>query len=218
MILSIPFIKTSIPLNRTYFAIAIVWLFQISAIIGISLGMQEWFISKTPLNLTLQLVLVLWTFSLNTVRNFCLFGILFSIGMLVEWVGVQYGFLFGYYSYGMNLGLKFDGVPLLIGCNWVLLVFITATIAERFFKNSLLAPLFAAFLMVLLDVPMELVAPQFDFWQFSPVAPWNNYLSWFVIAFVMHLLWRQFKVKGDLLFSYHLFISQFLFFTYFAVA
>ncbi len=137
--------------------------------------------------------------------------------MLVEWLGVQYGLLFGDYSYGNNLGLKWDGVPILIGCNWVILVFITATIANAFIKKSLYAALVASLLMVLLDLPMEIVAPKFDFWSFPLNAPWNNYFSWFMIAFVMHIIYQRFQIKGDLNFSSHLYISQLLFFVYFTI-
>ena len=41
-------------MNKTNLAIGIVWLFHISAIIGMLIGYESWFLPKTPLNLIIS--------------------------------------------------------------------------------------------------------------------------------------------------------------------
>src|SRR6478609_3641217 len=47
------------------------------------------------------------------------------------------GLLFGEYAYGAGLGLKLWNVPLLIGLNWVMLVYCAGAVARNWFKNYL---------------------------------------------------------------------------------
>ena len=114
--------KQSIP--KTTVAIFLIWLFHISAIIGISMGNHDWFVGKTPINLLLCLALFIWVFPIDSFRKWIAFVLFFSGGMLAEWLGVNFGLLFGDYAYGQNLGPKLDGVPFLIGVNWALLTFV----------------------------------------------------------------------------------------------
>jgi putative membrane protein len=192
----------------------VVWLFQISALIGISIGFQDWFITKTPLNLTIHVVLLFWISPENLPKKLTLFTVLFTGGMLIEMIGVATGIPFGIYSYGENMGWKVLGVPLLIGCNWAVLVFITASIVNRFFKNNWLKAFLGASLMIVLDLPMEVVAPKFDFWTFPEGAPFINYVSWFATAFLMHLFVQKKQLIGDYHFSLQLFLAQLVFFVY----
>ena len=78
-----------------YSSIGIIWLFQVSAIIGITLGYQDWFITKTPMNLIIVISLLVWNYPINTVTKALVVLSFFSAGMLAEWVGVHYVFLFG---------------------------------------------------------------------------------------------------------------------------
>ena len=115
MIVSLPFLHHKLILRKEELAIGIIWLFQLSAVLGISLGYKDWFIEKTPLNLSLQLFLVFWLFSIKSFRSVLIVCCLFFIGMTAEWLGVNQQLLFGHYDYGENLGIKLFGVPLLIG-------------------------------------------------------------------------------------------------------
>ena len=66
----------------------------------------------------------------------------FITGMLAEILGVRYGFIFGEYSYGNALGTKVMGVPLMIGVNWCILIFITGFIAQFFPKKTVVQSAF----------------------------------------------------------------------------
>ena len=182
---------------RMPIAIGLVWLFHVSAIIGSVLGHSDWFISLTPLNLSLSAALVLLTSS-RTVWPALL--IPFVIGMAAEWAGVNKGWIFGIYSYGENLGWKWQGVPWMIGVNWALLVFATHAIASRFSKSEWGISIFASLLMVALDVLMEQCAPTMDYWQFVGGVPLQNYIGWFCTAMAAHLLYARYaKERGQVI-------------------
>jgi putative membrane protein len=204
--------------SRQKWAIALVWLFHLSAIFGISLGFFDFFIPKTPINLGLSFLLLLWISPAYSWKKTGLIALFFLTGMLVEYLGVNYGLLFGEYAYGSNLGPKFKGVPWLIGVNWAMLVLITGTIANQLMVNRFFKVILGALLMILMDLPLEIIAPVFDFWEFSGgVAPLQNYIAWFIIAAGLHLFFQWGQLKEDTHFSFHLFTAQIVFFTYFAV-
>ena len=207
------YLTEQIIITKEHYAIGILWLFQLSAIIGISIGFQDWFIEKTPINLGIQVVLLFWVFQLSKLKEIVLFVLLFGLGMTAEIIGVATGFPFGTYSYGSNLGVKVSGVPFLIGCNWAVLVFCGAAIANKLFSNLWVKASFGGMLMVVLDLPMEILAPTFDFWEFAGEPPIENYLSWFLIGALMHLLFHLLKLKGSFNYSLHLYLAQFLFFS-----
>ena len=152
---------------KTSFAIGLIWLFNITAIIGIGLGFQEWFIEKTYVNMLLYTVFLIALFPVNTSRNIFLFTIACLIGMSSEWIGVHTSWLFGSYYYGENLGIKLGGVPLLIGVNWAVLSLISADLVKKLNTSKYYKALLAASLMVGLDLLMEYAAPSLDFWYFD---------------------------------------------------
>lgn len=194
-------------------AIFIIWLVHVSAVIGIFLGYREWFITKTPMNLLL-LFIVLWLFHpINSKRTAGIFGVAFAIGFLAELIGVNTGLLFGSYEYGDNLGLKIGGVPLLIGVNWALLVFVTAEIFRRTNLSIWLKSALAAGLMVLLDAFIEPLAPSLDFWSWTyGHPPAFNYITWFIVAYGLVWLYFRVKITGNLKMSWNIYLSQLFFF------
>ena len=201
--------------HKSTIAAGIIWLFHISGIIGITIGYKDWFLTKTPLNLGICLLLFVLLFPINTRKKTVLFLLFFAMGMFAEWLGVNYGLLFGEYVYGANFGPKLDGVPWLIGCFWALLACITSAMV-----SSLRMPLWgkaamAAFLMVVLDFFMEQNAPNFDFWQFEGHVPIRNYVTWFILGLLMQWMILRFKFEGDRTISFHLYFAQLTFFGYF---
>jgi bisanhydrobacterioruberin hydratase len=198
-------------------SIFLVWLFHVSAIVGIWLGHADWFLPLTPLNLLLCFGLLLWNIPNLNKQDMFLLLVPFSFGMLAEWLGVNFGLIFGEYAYGNNLGPKIWGVPWMIGINWAILVFLTASIAQKISKNLLIASTIGAILMVLLDLIIEQVAPQFDFWEFNDnIVPLQNYVGWYVVAFLAHLIYQKFFSKHQYTFSLWTFFAFIVFFGVFA--
>lgn len=175
--------------------------------------MTEWFMEKTPLNLLACFLLLVIVWPLKKFKHAFVVYIFFAVGILVEWLGVHHGFLFGNYHYGDNLGMKLDGIPLLMGINWAMLVLITGSIASRLINNSFLKVLLGAFLMVLLDIFIEPNSARLDFWYWEGgQIPLSNYVGWFVVAALLHGLFQATIRELNFLFSVNLYLAQLIFF------
>ena len=207
--------KVPLTFNSRFASITTIWLFHLSSLVGIYLGYFDWFITKTPINLTLLGVLLCVQFPIDTKKKIYLTIFIFIVGMVVEWIGVHYGYIFGTYTYGPNLGPKLDGVPLLIGLNWVILTLSTAAISSRFIKNNLGKIILGALLMVGLDVFIEQVTTLLDYWTWEAgSAPLRNYFSWFLFSLFLHWCYNKLRIKGDFIFSLHLYAAQLTFFVF----
>jgi putative membrane protein len=196
-------------------SVSIIWLFHISGMIGISFGDKEFFLSFTWVNLLVAFLLLLINQKrLERIELKSIF-LIFIIGMVSEILGVNYGFIFGEYVYLDNLGVKTLGVPVLIGVNWIILTFITGSFSCSISKNKYLSVLIGAILMVLLDLLMEPVAPLLGFWIFDlPTVPLQNYVGWFIIGILTHIIF-QFKIsKKEYTYSTHLLIVNAIFFAF----
>ena len=200
-------------LNREITSIAIIWLFHISGILGIIYGNSEWFISATPLILSINFALLL--INCNSHKWFFHMVILgFLTGMITEILGVQRGWIFGDYKYGNALGYKILGVPMLIGVNWALLTIITAAIAQQFYENLFMRVVIGVCLMIFLDLLIEPIAPVLDFWAFEGGnAPLQNYIGWTAVAIFLQSIFHYFRIEVKGWFPNQLYILQIIFFT-----
>lgn len=196
-----------------YLPIGLIWLFHISGLLGIFFGDSQWFLAKTPLNLLICFLLLLVVWPLKSLRHGLIVYAFFMAGIFAEWVGVHYGFPFGDYYYGENLGLKIAEVPYMIGINWAMLVVITGSIASHISKNTLTRILLGASLMVFLDFFIEPSSARLDFWYWkNDHIPLSNYLGWFAIASLLHWLFQSTIKKVNITFSLNLYIAQLIFF------
>lgn len=205
-------------IDKINLAIGIVWLFHVSGIIGMILGYSDWFLPKTPLNLLICILLLIFVGDLLSFQKAFLALVFFASGMFVEWTGVKYSFPFGEYYYGQNLGLKLDGVPYLIGVNWSMLVIITGCIASQVKTSLFLKVLIGAALMVFLDFFIEPNSANFDFWYWADDhIPLSNYIGWFVIAAGLHWIYQTYMEQMNFRFCLNLYLSQLVFFISFYV-
>ena len=199
-------------------ALATVWLFTISAMVGITMGYLDWFMTKTPLNMLILCSVLLWFYPIRTWRQIAFVGFVFIGSLLVEAHGVAYGILFGPYRYLTYLGPKVAGVPWLIGINWTILVLCTGALATAFFEKKWMRVLVGASMMTLFDAIMEPLAPRLHFWVFDAGMPnWVNYAGWMGTALVFHTVYQALNLSGHVRVSAHVFASQVLFFLYITV-
>jgi len=204
--------------NKIFISIFIIWLFNLSGIVGILSAYSSWFLGLTPLNLLIYVVLIIWNLEHISKQFLIAFSIPFFIGFLTEYVGVNYGLLFGTYLYGENLGIKIWGVPLMICVNWALLTFITADLSRLVHKNIIVRSLLGGLLMMILDVIIEVSAPRFDFWEFeNNTIPLKNYIAWFVIGSIAHYLYNQIPLKTNMKLSINIFVALTFFFFSFLI-
>jgi len=173
-------------------SIAVLVIVHAVGIAGMLSPWAAWFRMLTPVNLLLSLCLVLINHRPWTRGQITALALAFLVGLAVEMVGVATGVIFGEYSYGRTLGFKLFEVPLVIGVNWAMLVFCTGALVARLETALLLKAALSAAVMTGLDALIEPVAIQLDFWSWAGhEIPLQNYLAWFVVAFVLLLVFHH---------------------------
>lgn len=155
------------------------------------------FISLIPAIILLSLFICLFfhrpKYDKRTLTVFLLVTIL---AFMVEAIGVNSGFLFGEYSYGHSLGPRLSGTPLLIGLNWLFLVYCTAAISENINGRKIIKIVAASSLMLVYDLFLEISAPFLNMWSFDEGRiPVRNFVSWFLFAVLFHSLLKIFRVR-----------------------
>lgn len=186
--------------------------------VGIScvkLNVHEDFLLLTPLNLLTSLALVLVYHTDWSRKSIAVLFTCFIVGYGFEVIGVNTGLIFGEYSYGRVLGLKIFDTPLMIGVNWVMLVYCSAALTNRLLPSLHFAvkAVISAAVMVLLDFFIEPVAVARDFWTWTAeYIPLQNYLAWYIISFVLLLLFHISHPKIQNKVAIALLILQFVFF------
>lgn len=206
--------------TKLYTAIALLWLFHLSGMIGISLGYESWFMQKTSINLIVVLAIIIGIYNLLNLKALLVFIAVSVLGYTAEVLGVNFGWFFGDYAYGNNLGIKIFGVPVLIGFNWGILTLVSARIAYEINPETSLfwRSFIGALLMLILDFFMEASAPKFDFWEFnSAEVPLTNYSAWFGFAYLFNLIVNYFKIYGQFSIALNIYLVQLVFFIFFYV-
>jgi putative membrane protein len=207
--------------NKEFLRLSIffLWLINISGFFGITSDQSKFFLSTTPFVLSLTLLLLLINHDLSDNKSKIGLTLIFFLGLIVEILGVNYGFFFGEYSYGANFGPKIYEVPYVIGFNWVLLIITTGSLSDKLIKGKeIYKILFASSLMVLIDLLMELSAPKLDYWEFviSPV-PFSNYLWWFIFSICFQYIFFKTVNSKEYKLSSNILVIQFMFFAMLAV-
>jgi putative membrane protein len=176
-------------------------IFYVVGAIGMSVPfLLPYFILLIPYVLLFHFALVVAYHSKKSFSHslitLAVFITIFLAGMAVEIVGVQTGKIFGSYSYGDGLGVHFMSVPVLIGINWMFMVYASASFANMFRVPQWMRVFIGAGIMVLYDLILEQVAPVMDMWEFSGnTVPVQNYSMWFVCALFFHALVRISRVQ-----------------------
>ena len=196
------------------FSVFFVWLINISGFFGVLSDQKEFFLRTSPFAILITFILLVLNYDFKQKGFISALISIISIGFLVEFLGVNYDLFFGSYEYGDNLGYKIGGVPIIMSINWLVLIFLTGSFAEKIIPNSLpLKVLFASLLMVFIDVFLEICAPKLDYWKFNDeIVPMSNYNSWFIIsAICLYIYFRLIKDKEHTL-STNVLVIYFAFF------
>ena len=196
------------------FSIFIVWLINVSGFFGMFSDQKEFFLTFTPYAILMSFILIFINSKINQKGFITSIVIIAIFGFIIEYLGANYGILFGAYSYGENLGLKVGNVPLIMAINWILLIIITGNFSEKVFKNSLASRvIFGSLLMVILDFFIEVSAPKLDYWEFDkhPV-PLTNYIWWFVFSIIFHIVYQVYVKEEEYKLSQNILVIHFLFF------
>ncbi|MCB2410351.1 carotenoid biosynthesis protein [Hymenobacter lucidus] len=180
-------------LRRLRVAQGILLLFHATGFLGLAFSQDpSFYLQFVPLNLLLTAVLL---FAFQRDRNlafltFCVTTVL--VGFFVEVIGIQTGKIFGQYTYGTTLGIKWLNVPLIIGLNWLMLTYMAGILARYLPLPGFLRAVAAALLMVGMDMCIEPVAVRYDFWTwFYDLIPLQNFKGWFAVSLILQVYFNR---------------------------
>lgn len=199
--------------NLTKIFLFIIWLNQLFGVFGILIIDFDLFLSLSPISLIFTFLIV-FHFNIEvSYKSFVIIIFIFFLSIISEIIGVNYGLLFGSYYYGENLGYSIYGVPLVIGLNWVVLTVSCGNIASYFFKkNKYLSIFIGSLLMLILDVIMEQVSGNIDFWYFNDESLIFNYITWFLLGVCNQYLYQSLNYTKNLVISVNVYLSFIAFF------
>jgi bisanhydrobacterioruberin hydratase len=227
-------------INRQQVATIIALAFHISGFIAIAVLKSPLFIALTPLNLIICAALIFWTQEvINTAfLVFCLSS--YVAGFIAEYIGIHTGLLFGNYTYGEVLGPKWNGVPWIIGLQWMVTLYCIGIsmymlhqkiasltpkaepaepVNRKAFSFSAKRWVFlstvvdGALLAVLFDYVIEPAATKLGYWKWAENdIPSSNYYSWWFVSILILTAFYFLTFKKQNLFAVHLLLIQFMFF------
>lgn len=202
-------------LNKVVICSFLIAIFYTVGLIGFLIpSLTPLFLKLVPFHLLLMVILLIVSHRQKN-KEFKLFLLVaYLAGYLIEVIGVNTGYIFGSYQYGQTLGVKLAAVPLMIGVNWVIMIYSTGvTISYLKIQNHVVRALIGAFFLVFMDILIEPVAIRFDYWGWADLnIPFQNYVAWFIFSFCMMLFFfaRKFRKKNPA--AIVLLISQLIFF------
>ncbi len=192
------------------------FIFIIFYVVGIGLFItpltQTLFLSLLPYSLLGATIAILYFHKEWNIKTIAVLLFIFIGSIIAEIIGVATGKLFGVYVYLSSLGIKIYAVPILIGVNWIVLIYASNAIVTKFTKNSLIKILGASSLMIVYDIVLEKAAPIMQMWIFKDnQPPLRNYVVWFLLAIIFHSAIEIFKVNTSNKPARALFIIQLFF-------
>lgn len=177
-------------------------VFYAVGVIGLTVpDLKPLFIQLTPVALLLSSLGMALFHRDHSAKSWLIFALIYFLGLVVEIIGVQTGVIFGNYKYGNGLGWKVFGTPLIIGLNWLLLVYAATSLARQLKITRLMQAGIAGFILLAYDLILEQVAPKLDMWSWqNEFVPAKNYLAWFLLGlfFSTLLLYAKINIKNKL--------------------
>ena len=157
---------------------------------------RELFISSIPLTLLLVTAIVFYFHKEWNLKTIMVFTSIAASAFILELIGVSAGIPFGNYQYDRGLGWMLYNTPLVIGLNWLFLVYASQAIASKFSNNRLLIVLLGASLMLCYDLILECVAPAMEMWHFTrSYPPMENFISWWVVGMIFQSIFVVSKIN-----------------------
>jgi putative membrane protein len=178
----------------------LLWIYAVGLAGMIIPFTRPFFMAITPVNLLVVAGLLFYGHRRWHVRTALSFTLVPILSFLIEGLGVNTGLIFGNYAYGPTLGPDLLNTPLIIGVNWVILVYachsVSVMILEKMpggsvgsriytFAPALSAAFLGGLLMVVYDIILEPSAISLEMWSWmGNVIPIRNYVAWFLFSFV----------------------------------
>jgi putative membrane protein len=118
-------------------------------------------------------------------------------GLMIEALGVSYGWPFGAYRYMDVLQPKLFSVPLVMACAWMVLVAYLKQMMRHLSLHAWAKALLAALWMTAIDLVIDpLAAHQLGYWRWTGTGayygiPASNFVGWFVLIFLIFCIVRR---------------------------
>ena len=193
-----------------------IWIFFSVGIIGLGLPWSRTFFTYLiPFNFLVTFVVILITDKSDKKKLIPFAIAIVVLGYIIEAVGVKTGIIFGDYSYGKSLGPKVFGTPLIIGWNWIMLIYCSTIIVTGFTSNRYFISFLATVLMVVFDMVLEGPAGILDMWNWDWAnVPIQNFIAWFITSWIFNgaLQLRKIELKNPI--AGTLYSAQFVFFLF----
>ena len=164
-----------------------IWIFYATGLLGIGIPWsREFFITLLPLSYLFSLMVLLIMDKSDLKKLIPFFVIVFCAIFFIEVLGVKTGKLFGEFEFGDSLGPKLWETPIIIGVNWLILLYCATIIASGYTKNRYFISFLVAVLMVVFDFILERPAGYLDMWEWTrKFIPMQNFLVWFGISWIL---------------------------------
>jgi len=174
--------------------------------------LQPVFQVLTPFGMLAAAVLLMYYHEPKNRKSWLVFSGIVLFGFVVELIGVNTQLLFGFYKYGESLGPKLWNTPLVIGFNWLVLVYCISALAKPI-RDSWYFPIIGASCMVIFDWIMEPVAIATDMWTWAfDSIPHKNYIDWLLVSGFLFLIIRILRVEINNRIAGVVLLMQFIFF------
>jgi putative membrane protein len=196
---------------RTLTILIVVW--YLGGVAGFIIPqLKPFFQQLTPFGMALTAVLLLYFHETKNLKSWMVFAGITLVCFAAEVIGVNTQLLFGHYEYGVALGFKFWNTPLVIGLNWLVLIYCISALTKRI-RDRWYFPLVGASAMVAFDWLMEPVANATGMWSWvDGNIPLKNYMDWFLISGFLFLMIRLLKMEFNNQIAGLLFAMQLVFF------
>ena len=197
--------------NRVLTILIVVW--YLVGIAGFIIRpLRQLFQQMTPVGMVMATVLLMYFHEPKNLKSWLVFTGIVVICFFAELIGVNTHLLFGNYQYGIALGLKLWNTPLVIGLNWLVLIYCISALIKAI-RDQWYFPLVGASAMVAFDWLMEPVATATGMWNWADGnIPTKNYMDWFLISGFLFLMIRILKVEFNNRFAGLIFAMQVVFF------
>ncbi len=151
-----------------------------------------------PYTILMNFVLMLFYHKPWTIKFIIISLTIIILGFSIESIGVHTGIIFGGYTYGERMGVKIFETPLLIGINWLFVVYSAYILVKKIKLHFVFKAMVGGLLLVCYDILLEPFAMSYDMWTWiGGIVPLQNYAAWFIISFVFLCLFYAFKIKAS---------------------
>ena len=164
-----------------------IWLFYAVGLLGFGFSFsRDLFTTLIPVNFAFAFLVLLITDN-SDLKKFIPYAIVaFSVMFIIEAISVRTGVIFGVFSFGKSLGPKIFDTPLMIGWNWLMILYCATILARSYTRNRYFVSFLVAVIMVVYDFVLERPAGYLDMWSWSgKFIPMQNFLAWFGISWLL---------------------------------